>query len=80
MKLTDKKALVTGAARGIGRAIAVAFAADGASVTIAGRTLESLSDTEREIQAAGGRVHRVEWDVTNFGTARQKLAEIQKLK
>jgi meso-butanediol dehydrogenase / (S,S)-butanediol dehydrogenase / diacetyl reductase len=45
MSLAGKKALVTGAASGIGRATAIRFAADGAKVTIADRNAEGLAET-----------------------------------
>jgi 3-oxoacyl-[acyl-carrier protein] reductase len=53
--LKDKTALVTGATSGIGRAIATAFAAEGATVAIAGRDGARGADTVAEIEAAGGR-------------------------
>lgn len=50
--------LVTGAGQGVGQGIALAFAADGATVLLAGRTLAKLEDTARMI-AARGRGHGV---------------------
>lgn len=55
MRLQDRKALVTGASRGIGRAIAIAYAAEGADVAITARRLESLQDTAAAIAAQGRR-------------------------
>jgi len=52
--LAGKRALVTGASRGIGRAIAVAYAAAGARVALASRKQESLDGVAREIAAQGG--------------------------
>jgi len=52
--LAGKIALVTGASRGIGRAVAIAYAREGAHVIITGRALGSLEDTDDAIQAAGG--------------------------
>ncbi len=48
-RLARKVALVTGASRGIGRAIAEAFANEGASVVICGRTQDTLGEVAREI-------------------------------
>ena len=52
--LSDRVALVTGAGNGIGRAIAVAYARAGASVIVAGRNADALSEVAGEVTAAGG--------------------------
>jgi NAD(P)-dependent dehydrogenase (short-subunit alcohol dehydrogenase family) len=52
--LTGKIALVTGATRGIGRAVALALGAAGANVIAVGRTQGALEDLDDAIQAAGG--------------------------
>ena len=54
LRLSDKTALVTGASAGIGRAIAMALAAEGVRVAIAARRTEALEALAREITAAGG--------------------------
>ncbi len=53
--LTGRKALVTGAGRGIGRAIAEGLARAGADVALAGRDLSALEETAAAIQALGRR-------------------------
>jgi len=62
-ELTGKVVLVTGGARGFGKAIAQRCAAEGAAVAITSRTLTELERTEAELQAAGGKALAVRADV-----------------
>jgi NAD(P)-dependent dehydrogenase (short-subunit alcohol dehydrogenase family) len=55
MLLNDQTALITGSGRGIGRAIARLFAAEGASVFLCARTESELASTAAEITSSGGR-------------------------
>jgi NAD(P)-dependent dehydrogenase (short-subunit alcohol dehydrogenase family) len=51
--LAGRVALVTGGSRGLGRGFAAALAGRGANVAITSRTIESLADTQRELEAFG---------------------------
>ena len=63
--LDGQVAIVTGAGRGIGRAIAKRLAAAGAAVTVAARTLSELEACAKEIEADGGRALVVPTDVSD---------------
>ncbi|MGW0531865.1 SDR family NAD(P)-dependent oxidoreductase [Streptomyces sp. NPDC003032] len=63
-RFSGRTALVTGGGSGIGRAIALAFAAEGANVVVAGRTEASLKETVALIEGAGGTALAVTADVS----------------
>jgi 3-hydroxybutyrate dehydrogenase len=65
MRMTDKVAIVTGAASGIGRGIALAFAREGAKVAIADLNLEGAEAVAGEIRDAGGQAIGVAMNVTS---------------
>ena len=65
MRMKGKAAIVTGAASGIGREIARAFAREGAKVCIADLVLEQGKQVAGEIERAGGKAFAVAMDVTN---------------
>jgi 3-oxoacyl-[acyl-carrier protein] reductase len=64
MKLKDRVAIVTGSGRGIGRAIALAMAEQGADVVVAARTLAELEATAARIRSLGRRALIVQADVS----------------
>jgi NAD(P)-dependent dehydrogenase (short-subunit alcohol dehydrogenase family) len=62
-QLQGKIALVTGSSRSIGKAIAIAFAKEGATLVLAARDVDRLNATAKEIKALGGNVEVVPTDV-----------------
>ncbi|MCS0543802.1 SDR family oxidoreductase, partial [Aeromonas veronii] len=65
-KLANKVAIITGGDSGIGKAVAIHYAKEGANVVLAARRIEKLAEVEREINEQGnGKVLTVQTDVTN---------------
>ncbi len=63
LSISGKRVVAAGASRGIGRAIAVAFARNGAAVSVCGRDAEALVGTMAEVSAFGGGAHSALCDV-----------------
>ena len=74
MKLADRSAVVTGAAKGMGRDICLTLAREGANLTIAAREAGPLEALGREIAALGRRVVVVPTDVTDEGAVERMVA------
>ena len=70
MRLKGKVAIVTGASQGIGQAIALAFAREGARVVLAARSRANLEGTAKKVAALAGTSLVVPTDVTDEGQAR----------
>ena len=72
-RLVNEVVLVTGAARGIGRAVAVKAAAEGAAVALVDILADQLTATTAEIAEAGGKVAAAVGDITDEVSVRQAV-------
>src|SRR2546426_2627111 len=72
--LKEKVAVVTGSGRGIGRAIALAYAREGADLVLAARSLEALQETRAAVEALGRKALVVPTDIRHEDSVRN-LAE-----
>lgn len=73
MRLEGRVAIITGAGRGIGRAIAVGYAREGAAVVLADRCREPAEEVLLQIRKGGGRALTVEVDVSEIAEQRRLL-------
>ncbi len=64
-KLTGKVALITGASRGLGKAMALALGSAGAQLALVSRNLDKLAETAKSVKAAGGDAEIFQADVTD---------------
>ena len=77
MQLEDQVAIVTGAGRGIGRAIAQRLASEGAKVGLISRTAAQLDETLAAIRASGGTALTLPTDVTDAAAVQRTVAAVQ---
>ena len=76
-RLDGQTAIVTGAARGLGRAISLALAEAGADVALGLRVGSDAQDLASEIEAMGRRALRVQMDLLDLGQIEAAVAEVQ---
>ncbi|MDD5108820.1 MAG: 3-oxoacyl-[acyl-carrier-protein] reductase [Candidatus Omnitrophica bacterium] len=76
MRLKDKVALITGGARGIGQAIAMTFAREGADIVVADVNLEITQKTALEIEGLGRKALALQMDVTNYDVVEEGINKI----
>src|SRR5882757_4902135 len=74
MLLMDQVALITGSGRGIGRAMAMLFAKEGAEVFLTARTEKEIAAVAKEIVADGGKAGFVTADLTQVGNCERVFA------
>ena len=75
--IAGKTALVLGASGGLGRAIALALAAEGVRVAVAARGQAGLDETAARIRATGGEAFTVVWDVADRGVIAANVAAVE---
>ena len=76
MCLKDKVALITGAARGIGRSIALLFAKEGADIVVADVNLEEAEKTAKDIEVLGRKALALAVDVTDYVSVEEAVNKI----
>lgn len=77
-QLENRVALITGAGRGIGRAIALAFAAEGARVALTARTASELDEVVGTIRGAGGTALALTADLADRAVPKKVVADVER--
>jgi NAD(P)-dependent dehydrogenase (short-subunit alcohol dehydrogenase family) len=78
MKLKDKVAIVTGGGTGIGKAIGLALASEGAAVIVAARNLSRLEQAAEDIKSGGGKAKAIQADISDHEQVKQMMAQVIK--
>ena len=74
-RLKGKIAVVTGSSSGIGKAIAMRFAQEGATVVVAARRFHKCEETVAQIESAGGKAFALQTDIADESQVEQLMAE-----
>ena len=77
--LQGKRALITGASKGIGRGLAAAFAAQGAEIVAVARDETGLAEVQREVEEAGSSCHIIRADLSDMADVMRVAAEADTL-
>ncbi len=75
MKLKDRVAIVTGGGTGIGKAISLAFADEGAAVVVAARNVARLEEVADQIISRGGKAKAIQTDISDHDQIKRVVAE-----
>jgi NAD(P)-dependent dehydrogenase (short-subunit alcohol dehydrogenase family) len=75
-KLDGKVALITGASKGLGKAMAIALGGAGAAIALVSRNLDQLQDSARAVREAGGRAQVFQADVAGEDQVRRLEREV----
>jgi NAD(P)-dependent dehydrogenase (short-subunit alcohol dehydrogenase family) len=75
MKLKDKVAIVTGGGTGIGKAISLALANEGAIVVLVARNLSRLEEAAKDIKSRGGKAKAIQADISDHEQVKRMIAQ-----